>query len=188
MLRTLNTKVQYMKRKRYEKPTQSQESNTIPKPSPSFYSTGPVVRLAYTTTPNQVTQRTTSIPRSSAPVYLKVHMPSRLTSQNAPEAECIPRFPALLSAPSAATDLSTKPCWTIVLFTVKRKRGDLEDSVGWVAAMRALRTTFYRELMSCLSGTMIRGAYDNLRVPISDLFMLVVCGVFQCLFAGLSVC
>lgn len=138
-------------KKRYEKPTQSQESNTIPKPGPSFNSTGPVVRLAYTTKPNQVTQRTTSIPRSSAPVYLKFHMPSRLTSQNAPEAECIPRFPALPRAPSAATDLSIKPCWTIVLFTVKRKRGDLEDSVGWVAAMRALRTTFYRELMSCLA-------------------------------------
>jgi hypothetical protein len=75
--------------------------------------------LLYTTA-NQVTQTTTSKPRSSAPVYLKVHMPSRFTSQKAPEAECIPRLPALLSDPSAAADSSITPCCTMVLFTVKR--------------------------------------------------------------------
>lgn len=90
-------------------------------------------------------------------MYLKVHMPSRVTSHKALEAECTPRFPALLSAPSAATDLSIKPCWMIVLLTRKRKRGDLGvsvaplASVGLVASMRALRTIFYRLSMSYLS-------------------------------------
>lgn len=69
---------------------------------------------------NQVTLTTTSSPLSSAPGYLNVHMPSRLTSQNAPEAECIPRLPVLLCVPSAAAVLSITPCCTMVLFTVKR--------------------------------------------------------------------
>lgn len=71
-------------------------------------------------TANQVTLTTTSKPFSSPPGYLNVHIPSRLTSQNAPAAECSPRLPAFPVSPSAAEDLSTRPCCTMVLFTVKR--------------------------------------------------------------------
>ena len=84
----------------------------------------------------------TSSPRSSAPGYLNVHMPSRLTSQNAPDAECIPRLPALPCVPSAAAVLSITPCCTIVLFTVKRYGAGFLVSVGAVAVMRAFRTAF----------------------------------------------
>lgn len=85
---------------------------------------------------------TTSNPRSSAPGYLNVHIPSRVASQKAPAAECIPRFPALLAAPSAADDLSMSPCWTMVLFTVKRYGADELGVDGGVASMRDLRIAF----------------------------------------------
>lgn len=80
----------------------------------------PSVRSKNQPTANQVTLTTTSKPFSSPPGYLNVHIPSRLTSQNAPAAECSPRLPAFPASPSAAEDLSTRPCCTMVLFTVKR--------------------------------------------------------------------
>jgi hypothetical protein len=80
----------------------------------------PPTLVSYQLTANHVTVITTSSPRSSAPGYLNVHIPSRFVSQNAPAAECIPRLPVLLAVPSAAADLSISPCCTMVLFTVKR--------------------------------------------------------------------
>lgn len=87
---------------------------------------------------NHVTLTTTSSPRCSPPGYLNVHMPSRLTSQKAPEAECIPRLPA---SPDVV-DLSTRPCWTMVLLTVKRNGGGVFGVDGAVALMRDWRMWF----------------------------------------------
>ena len=93
---------------------------------------------------NQITLNTTSIPFSSAPLYLYVHIPSLLTSQYAPDAECIPLRPADPCAAVAVCvedeeSVAVEPvpfeagseeeeevegtggsCWTIVLFTLKR--------------------------------------------------------------------
>lgn len=86
-----------------------------------------------------MTLNTTSIPFSSAPEYLNVHIPSFFTSQYAPEAECIPRLPAeggvcvdeeddgssvsgvcSFVGSSEEVLLEGGACWTIVLFTLKR--------------------------------------------------------------------
>lgn len=78
-------------------------------------------------------------------------MPSRLTSQYAPDAECIPRLPISPDPPAAL--LSMTPCWTMVLFTVKRYGAGFvggfseADSAGVVATMSALRTEFYCHLL-----------------------------------------
>ena len=90
-------------------------------------------------TANQVTLTTTSRPRSSAPGYLNVHIPSRLTSQKAPCAECMPRLPILSGPLPVAAALSSRPCWTMVLFTVKRYGGGEDDWSGAVASIRAFR-------------------------------------------------
>jgi hypothetical protein len=82
---------------------------------------------------------TTSRPRSSASGYLNVHIPSRLMSQKAPCAECMPRLPILSGPLPVAAALSSRPCWTMVLFTVKRYGGGEEDWSGAVASIRAFR-------------------------------------------------
>lgn len=54
----------------------------------------------------------------------------------------MPRFPVLAAEPSAAEDLSIKPCCTMVLFTVNRNGGGVLGVEGVVAVMRALRMAF----------------------------------------------
>ena len=55
---------------------------------------GGIYAAGHQNTPNQMTLSTMSMPLPSAPWYLNVHIPSFFTSQKAPDAECMPRFPA----------------------------------------------------------------------------------------------
>lgn len=132
-------------------PAQYLNSDISSKPTRSIHihTPRPFFAFAQREVPNHTTLSTKSIPFSSAPGYLNVHMPSRVTSQYAPDAVCIPRRPDDSTGSFAPSSwLLGRDCWMMVQVTLKRYCVDGEDS-GFsgevdVAEMRDWRIVFCR--------------------------------------------